>query len=335
MKLIRYLLLPVVPLYYLVTALRNTLYNVGIFKSRSYDFPILCVGNLSVGGTGKTPMVEYLLNLLMQSQNVATLSRGYKRETAGFVLADASATAASIGDEPFQFYSKFKDEIHVAVDTNRQRGITLLKKHANPDVIILDDAFQHRSVRAGLTILLTVYDDLYTDDWLLPTGNLRESVSGAKRADIIVVTKCPEELSNEEKNAIQLKLKIASHQHLFFSTIYYSDKAIGSTKTLELASLREKEFTLITGIANPKPLVSFLEKKQLNFKHIAFPDHHTFTADEVEQLQLKGFLLTTEKDYMRLQQYEVLSEKLFYLPIRFRVFDEALFNRQITAFVST
>ena len=174
MKILRYILFPVVPIYYVVTWLRDKLYDLGIKSSKSYDFPVICVGNLSVGGTGKTPMIEYLIRLLHNDYKIATLSRGYKRNTRGFVVADATSDASSIGDEPFQFYKKFNDII-VSVDADRQNGIARLRDlQPQPNVILLDDAFQHRKVKAGFNILLTSYGNLFTDDWLLPTGNLRE-----------------------------------------------------------------------------------------------------------------------------------------------------------------
>ena len=189
MKLFRKILLPLVPIYYFVTWLRNKLYDLGIKKSISYNFPLICVGNLSVGGTGKTPMIEYLINLLKDDYKLATLSRGYKRKTKGFQLANEDSNAGSIGDEPFQFYSKFKNSIAIAVDSNRQNGIENLQ-NSDPDVILLDDAFQHRKVQAGFNILLTTYAKPYYKDMVLPTGDLREPKNGSARAHFIVVTKC-------------------------------------------------------------------------------------------------------------------------------------------------
>ncbi|NOY46666.1 MAG: tetraacyldisaccharide 4'-kinase, partial [Chlorobi bacterium] len=202
MNLIRKILFPIVPIYQSVTWLRNWCFDKHIFKSKVYNFPIICVGNLSVGGTGKTPMIEYLLRLLKENYNVATLSRGYKRNTKGFQIANENSSALTIGDEPYQFHQKFTD-IVVSVDSDRQNGIAELQKmEQSPDIILLDDAFQHRKVKAGFNILLTTYDNLYINDFSLPTGNLREPKSGAKRADVIVVTKCPNTISNDDKNRI-------------------------------------------------------------------------------------------------------------------------------------
>jgi len=205
MKIIRALLFPIMPIYYLVTWLRNVLYDKGIKSSKSYDLPIICIGNLSTGGTGKTPMVEYLIGLLKDEKNVATLSRGYGRKTTGFLLADEEATVESIGDEPYQFYYKFNKSIQVAVDENRQNGIeTLTHIKLKPEVIILDDAFQHRKVKAGLNILLTTYNKPFYNAVVLPTGDLREPRTGAKRAQIIVVTKCPKLSSKAEEAMLML-----------------------------------------------------------------------------------------------------------------------------------
>lgn len=312
MSAARKLLYPFSLLYGGVTLLRNKLYDEGIFKSYSYDIPVIAVGNLSVGGTGKSPMVEYLISLLKTDHKVATLSRGYKRSTSGFHLLTGNETAVEVGDEPLQFKNKYPG-ITVAVDENRSHGIELLLKTSSPDVIILDDAFQHRKVSAGLYILLTPYGNLYTKDLILPAGNLREPISGAKRADIVVVTKCPEDIGKEEQAAIAKELGLDSDQELFFSSIAYSETVIGET-SFPLEDLKKRPFTLVTGIANPRPLVQFLKGKGLEFEHRAFPDHHNFSASEIKELQSKEFMLTTEKDYMRLKN-EMASTKLSYLPI--------------------
>jgi len=206
MNLIRYFIFPVAPIYHFVTWVRNKLYDLGLKKSTSYNFPVICVGNLSVGGTGKSPMIEYLIHLLKDEYKIATLSRGYKRKTTGFLIADQYADADTVGDEPFQFYSKFKNKITVAVDEDRNHGIQELRSSDDsPEVILLDDAFQHRKVKAGLNILLTTYKQPYFKDFALPTGNLREPRTGAHRADIIVITKCPNILTKDEKNHFLIK----------------------------------------------------------------------------------------------------------------------------------
>lgn len=333
MKIVRYLLFPVVPIYYIVTWLRNRCYDLGIKKSVSYDFPVICVGNLSVGGTGKSPMIEYLIRLLSPDYQVATLSRGYKRESEGFIVADKNATAREIGDEPFQFFQKYKN-ILVSVDTDRVHGISQLMTLANPpEVILLDDAFQHRKVRAGFQILLTAYDDLYVDDILLPTGNLREPISGAHRADIIVVTKCPQDLSEDMKTKICRKINPLQHQDVFFAHITYAEFVKNKDRSLALRTLRDQEFTLVTGIANPKPLVDYLIGLGLQFEHMKFKDHHDFTQNEIQHLKKKSLVLTTEKDMVRLQPYFKKEDGIYYLPIEIKIDRQSVFDDLISKFV--
>lgn len=329
MKLIRKLLLPIVPVYYAVTWLRNKLYDSGIKKSISYDVPLICVGNLSVGGTGKSPMIEYLIRLLRNDFKIATLSRGYKRSTDDFIIADNEATASTIGDEPFQFYQKFKD-ITVSVDANRRNGIQqLLKLNPKPELILLDDAFQHRKVKAGFNILLTAFDNLYTDDLLLPTGNLRESKKGAKRANCIVITKCPESISIVEKSKTVKKIQPLAHQNVFFSTIVYSNKINNGFEDFDLDILKEIKFTLVTGIANANPLVRYLTSENLEFDHLNFNDHYEFSKSDIEELKLKSAILTTEKDFVRLQPHFKEADNLYYLPIKIKVDDASDFEKLI------
>lgn len=333
MNLIRNIVFPFVPVYYAVTSLRNTMYDLGIKKSTSYDFPVICVGNLSVGGTGKTPMIEYLIKLLKDDNKVATLSRGYKRKTKGFQLADEFSSAESLGDEPFQFYNKFKKKVLVAVDANRTNGIKQLKQLKNsPDVILLDDAFQHRKVKAGFNILLTTYNNPYFSDFVLPTGNLREPRSGAKRANIIVVTKCPETISVIEKQSFLEKISPETNQHVFFSSISYSEDVISDENKIDINALTN--FTLVTGIANANPLVNFLKQKKLQFEHLNFKDHHEFAEHDISVLETKKLIVTTEKDFMRLKQYDTLKAKLFYLPITVTLDDNLGFDRLIKDFVT-
>ena len=332
MNLLRNIAFPFVPVYYMVTATRNKLYDWGIKKSVSYDFPVICVGNLSVGGTGKTPMVEYLITLFKDNHKIATLSRGYKRKTKGFLLADNTATAETLGDEPFQFYEKFKNDILVAVDAERNHGIGKLRSLKNrPDIILLDDAFQHRNVKAGFNILLTTYGNPYFNDIVLPTGNLREPKSGAKRADVIVVTKCPENISESEKKVFIEKLKLEKHQHVFFSTIKYADEVVSLNSKLKIRTL--PDFNLVTGVANPHPLVGFLKENGLSFNHLSFNDHHHFSDDDIRLLETKELIVTTEKDFVRLKQYRSLQDKLFYLPINVDLDGHEIFNALIKDFV--
>ncbi|WP_053990178.1 tetraacyldisaccharide 4'-kinase [Mangrovimonas sp. TPBH4] len=334
MHLLRKLLLPFVPVYYVVTWLRNKLYDVGVFESTEYNFPVIAVGNLSVGGTGKTPMIEYLVRLLGKEKSLATLSRGYRRQTKGFLLANDDTKVEDIGDEPFQFHSKFEDLL-VCVDEDRRHGIAKLRQLKNaPEVILLDDAFQHRKVKAGFYVLLTSYSKLYANDILLPTGDLREPRSGAKRADVIVVTKCPKNLDEVEKATIIKQLKPNEGQEVFFSSIDYAKELKGKKEEMSLDLLTGKTFSLVTGIANPKPLLEYLESFQLEFKHLNFKDHHDFSDSEIDMLKNEGLIITTEKDYMRLSPHFKNQDNLFYLPIEVQLDKPELFNSKVNTFVS-
>ena len=305
----RFLLLPFAILYGLGVRLRHFLYDRGWLSSKRYPFPILCVGNLAVGGTGKTPMVEYLVRLLGQEQ-VAILSRGYRRKTRRFILADDSATAMTLGDEPYQYHRKFP-RATVTVCESRQEGIERLLENPHFKYIILDDASQHRKVQAGTNLLLTSYDKLYTQDFLLPVGSLRDIRSRARKAQIIIVTKCPELTQAEQEKIIQ-QLKPLPSQKVYFTSIAYSDRVYSHEDSQALKDFIATPFTLVTGIANPTPLVDFLEKQGASFEHLAYSDHHHFSNRELELLRQKGRILTTEKDYVRL---EGALSTLYYLPI--------------------
>lgn len=312
--------------------IRNLLYDLRILKSESYNFPIICVGNLSVGGTGKTPMIEYLLALLMPKYQVAALSRGYGRKTQGYRIVTKEETAAKVGDEPLQFKNKYNNAI-IAVDENRRRGIEILKDDYNPDLILLDDAFQHRKVKAGLNILLTRYNDLYEDDFMLPTGNLREPVVGAGRAKIIVVTKCPTQLSVAATERIRTKLNPRNYQQLFFSYISYNENVFNGEKQIPLQELVHRQITLVTGIAHPNALCEYLEAFGISFQHLNFPDHHNFSSEEIKKIAQSEFIITTEKDFMRLKN-DISLEKLYYLPIAMQFLkDKDKFEKEILDFV--
>lgn len=312
MNFLRKLLFPFSLLYGGITALRNLLYNKGFLKSSTYDFPVICVGNLSTGGTGKSPMIELLVSFLKDNHKIAVLSRGYKRKTSGYREVSTTNAVEEVGDEPLQFKKKFP-EIAVAVCEDRRTGIEKLQNKA--DVILLDDAFQHRKVKASLNILLTSFDELYADDCMLPTGNLREPKFGAKRADVIVVTKCPENISDITIEAIKRKLNPKPQQEIYFSKIGYASEIKNAKDEKPLLSLKDKEFLLVTGIANPKPLIDFLQKERLNFKEKSFTDHHNFNSSEIEELKKHPLILTTEKDFMRLGMLSNTTE-IYYLPIK-------------------
>jgi tetraacyldisaccharide 4'-kinase len=316
MNLLRKLLFPFAILYGVITSIRNFLFDKGILKSYSFDLPIIAVGNLSVGGTGKTPQIEYLIRLLSDKYKIATLSRGYKRQSQGFILAEASSNAAILGDEPFQFFQKFKN-IQVAVDANRQNGIEqLLSLPEKPEVILLDDAFQHRKVKAGFYILLTSFGDLYLDDFMLPTGNLRESRSGANRANVIIVTKCPFNLSLDKQNEIRNSLKVSADQELYFTFIAYDNFIYGENRKVNINEIQSASKLLVAGIAKPEPFFTYLQ--DASDVCLSFPDHHNFTDKdilEIKNLAQNNIIITTEKDYVRLKG-SLPSEQLFYLPIQ-------------------
>ncbi len=329
---LRKILFPISLVYKLVTNIRNYLYDVGVFSSQSFSIPIIAVGNLSVGGTGKTPQIEYLARLLQDKYRIAILSRGYKRTTKGFFKADATVTAQKVGDEPFQYYQKF-EKVSVYVDADRVNGVQqILKEKVTPEVILLDDAFQHRRIKAGKYILLTPYNALYCNDSLLPTGNLRESKKGAKRADVIVVTKCPKSLSINEQQNIKKQLQPLPNQKVFFSYIEYNSNLRGEQKCT-ISDLKTTPFTLVTGIANPKPLVTHLKEKGLSFEHLNFPDHHHFSEKDIEKIEKQGKItLTTEKDYTRLKGRVT---NLYYIEIKVEfIADEAVFDQFVVDYVN-
>lgn len=311
LKVLRIIAFPFSLVYALVVYVRNFLFDVGVFSSRSYVTPTICVGNLSVGGTGKTPMTEYLIRLL-DGRKTAVLSRGYKRRSNGFYLADAETTVLELGDEPFQIHQKFP-EVTVAVDADRRNGIEKLESMVEPEIIVLDDAFQHRKVKPTFSILLTTYQNLYVNDWYLPTGSLRDAKKEAKRADLIIVTKCPDELQMDKKALIITKLQPRKHQKVLFASLKYRDFVTdGGEKQLPLTQLRHKNVALVTGIASPKPLLRFLKSQDIQFKHFEFGDHHHFSDDEIGQFKDYELILTTEKDFVRL---ECRVEHLYYLQV--------------------
>ena len=330
MKMLRKILIPFVPVYYFVTWLRNIFYDYGILKSKTYNIPIICVGNLSVGGTGKTPMIEYLIRLLQTDFKVAILSRGYKRKTKGFVLASNTTIVDDIGDEPYQFFTKFKN-VSIAVDANRQNGIENLIEIVNPDVILLDDAYQHRKVNAGLNILLSTYSNLFIDDMLLPTGNLREPKKGVNRADTIIITKCPTGILETDKRAIIKRLQPKAHQVVLFSNIEYSNNLKSDKKDISINDLKKSTFTLVTGIANADLLVNYLKLNELDFDHLNFKDHHDFTQKETDNINSKSLIVTTEKDFMRLKGK--ISIPIYYLPIEIKLDNKELLISQLNSFL--
>jgi tetraacyldisaccharide 4'-kinase len=343
----RFLLIPFALVYGAVVWVRGKLFDRNIIRGTSFNLPIICIGNLSVGGTGKSPMAEYLLRLLKDRYKVATLSRGYKRKTKGYILAGGDTTALEIGDEPMLFHLKFPDAA-VAVGEERLVAIPqLLQDRPETQVVLMDDAYQHRYIRAGLNILLTDYNNLFTRDFYLPTGDLRDTKSAYKRAQIIVVTKCPPGLDAAERQQITSEINPIEGQLIFFASLEYGTPyhIIHNTPR---ALDRETDVLLVCGIANPQPLKAYLETETAYYENISYNDHHIFSIDDLktmrrrfDQFSASGtsgkILLTTEKDGVRLLKFrQELGELPFYvLPVRHRIlFGEAeAFNSAILTFI--
>ncbi len=321
LRILRMLLFPFSLVYLSIVWCRNRLYDKKIISSARFNMPLICVGNLSVGGTGKSPMVEYLMRLLHREFPVATLSRGYKRKTKGYALAGQNTSVLDIGDEPMLFHIKFPD---VAVTVGEERLVAipqLLHDRPGTRVIIMDDAYQHRAVRAGLNILLTDCKNLFTRDWYLPTGNLRDEKRSYKRADIIVVTKCNADMTPEQREEYITEIRPLAHQHLFFSAIRYG-KPYHITHHTNYLIGQTVEVLLITGIANPKPLHEYLQHHAGSYYQLSFSDHQIFTIDDLKDM-IKKFeaipsplkiMLTTEKDAVRLAKFDSIIKDLpFYV----------------------
>ncbi len=341
-------LTPLAGIYGGVVALRNRLFDWGILPSEHFPLPVICIGNLAVGGTGKTPHVEYLVRLLSGRYRVAVLSRGYKRRTKGFRLADRTDSSETIGDEPFQLKTKFP-QLMVAVAEDRRAGIRRLwelPEEQRPQLLLLDDAFQHRYVKPSFTILLTDCHRIYTRDALLPVGRLRESSQGANRADVVVVTKCESLPTERDRAVIREELALREGQTLCFSEIRYGDLSPlfpEEAQPRTLASLAAEEILLCTGIAHPEPLERWLRQHTKRLTSIAFPDHHAFTEADMRRIdavyqQLPSsakLMVVTEKDAARLRTCSLLPStwrtSLYYLPITvgFSAADERLFNQLI------
>lgn len=344
-------LIPLSWLYGIGVGFRNQLFNIGLLKQHDYDIPIISVGNITVGGAGKTPHVEYLIRLLKDKVKVAVLSRGYKRKTHGYVLANDSSTVTDIGDEPYQMKQKYQD-VHIAVDKKRVDGIAHITGDAetnDTDVILLDDAFQHRYVKPGINILLVDYHRLIIYDKLLPAGRLREPQSGKNRADIVIITKCPKDLKPMEFRVLTKAMNLYPYQSLYFTTIEYESLSPLFAKeksAIKKEALEDKHVMLITGIASPKQIIIDLKPHVKEMTTLAFSDHHQFKSKDIMKINetfnaIKGekIIVTTEKDATRLEQLEGLSEEvkqnLYVLPIKvkFMINQEEEFNDKIIDYV--
>ena len=320
----RLFLFPLAIVYGGILSCRNWLYHKKIIGAVNFNLPIICVGNLSVGGTGKSPMVDFLVGFLKNEYPLATLSRGYKRRTSGYVLANEQTTAIEIGDEPMQFHLSHPD-IAVSVCEKRIEAIPqLLYDRPETKLVILDDAFQHREIVAGFNIILTDYANLYTRDFYLPTGDLRDQKVSASRADVIVVTKCPSSLSQQERYEIMQELNPLSDQHVFFTTIQYETPFHIITKEEQSLS-RKNEVLLVCGIANPLPLTDYIHESTKTYDALFYGDHHIYTVENLNEIeeryrQIKDdhkMIITTEKDAVRLIKFKdrIAHLPLYVLPI--------------------
>jgi len=344
-------------MYGAIIFIRNKLFDWHVFRSVAYQFPVISIGNITVGGTGKTPHVEYLVQLLSEHFHVATLSRGYKRKTKGWRLAEVDSSADEVGDEPLQIKRKYPQAI-VAVDANRQRGISHLRElQPSPEVIILDDAFQHRKVSPSLSLLLVDYQRPIDTDHMLPWGQLREQAYEKRRAGVIIVTKCPKKLEPIEQRIFIKELNPYPYQKVFFTTYSYADlvpvcprvkKSLPRKYIKNLAREKSVGIVLVTGIANPQPMVEFIDNKMGGkITHLAFPDHHHFSKRDFLRIRKSydtldteaKFVITTEKDAMRLYKFcniaGSFSEAMYYLPIRVKFLDKSdeKFNKQLIDYV--
>ena len=312
-----FLLYPLSLIYNLYTSFRNFLFDLEIIDSIEYKIPTIGIGNLSTGGTGKSIVVDYIIGKFKNKNKITTLSRGYNRNTKGFIQASNMSTAYEIGDEPFQFYSKHP-EINVVVCEDRRKGMNIILKNLpDTDLCIWDDIFQHRFVKPGLMILTTTFQYPFYKDEILPVGNLRENISSAKRADLIVVTKCPDNLSQKDKISFLESLNPNDNQKVFFSSLTYMQKIKSDSEEVDIDVLEDVDFILVTGIADSSYLVNFLKNKALKFKHLKYSDHYNFnksSIDKITGLSLNKIILTTEKDFGRLRP-KINNRDIYYIEV--------------------
>jgi tetraacyldisaccharide 4'-kinase len=347
MKFLKIFLAPFALIYKIIVQCRNFFFNIGIIKQHIFDIPIISVGNLAVGGTGKTPHVEHLVKILKDNYKIAVLSRGYKRKTKGFLVVNNQHLSKDVGDEPMQYKQKFGDDVVIAVAERRVKGIRKIKKsYPTIDVIILDDAFQHRHVKPGLSVMLSDYHHPFYSDHIMPLGKLREPRKNYKRADIIIMSKTPFVFSPIIIKKIQRKISLFPHQKLFFSSVDHLEPKAIFPSHIKLNSFDEASVCfLLTGIANPYPLKECLYRKFTELNAYAFPDHHEFTVKDIQGVK-KDFnkhfsknkiIVTTEKDMMRLTSREIKKEivdlPIFYIPIKTKINEEEKYKKIITDYV--
>ena len=356
LSFLKFLLFPFTLIYASILSIRNLMFDWGLLKSTSFDLPIISVGNISVGGTGKTPHTEYLINLLQAKYKLASLSRGYKRKSEGFLLADENSNSLDLGDEPMQMNRKFPD-LSVAVDADRVNGVQQLlanEKGLNLDCILLDDAYQHRYIKPGLSILLIDYNRPISHDFVMPMGRLRETTAGKKRADIIIMSKCPTDLSQFEAEKLKKSINPLAHQELYFTTLDYAPIEhvfISSDDFIDLNDSNSESLgiLLVTGIANPKPLREYLNTFCSELNELQFPDHYTFKDKDIKQIE-KAFnalkfdnklIITTEKDAIRFLDMniksEIIKKNMAYIPLQIKFLHKTKnqFDKQIHNFVES
>ena len=320
MSVIRFFVFPLSIIFKFITDLRNKLYDCNFLKSEKINVPVISVGNLSTGGTGKTPMVDFIINNLKKDYNISVLSRGYYRKSKGFIEIKNSDNPSQVGDEPFLLKSNHL-EVPVFACEDRVEGAKKIISENNTNLILLDDAFQHRKISRNLDIVLTDYNNLFYKDYLLPYGNLRESRKNINRADIIVVTKCPLDLNKADVDKIKNQINPKKTQSLFFSQIEYSDILFG-LKEVFFKSIINSKLTLVTGIANSQPLKEYLKKNNVIFNHFEYPDHYDYSRKDVNKILVKSknnIILTTKKDYFKLNQFKI--NNLFYIDIEVKFFE--------------
>lgn len=325
--LIRWVLVPISGIYATVVWLRNRLYDLNLFKSKSFDFPVIVIGNLAVGGTGKSPMVEHILRIVNPLCRITVLSRGYGRSTKGFRYVQTNDSARTVGDEPLQIKRKFQQNT-VVVCEDRVSAIENIK--ADTDAVLLDDAFQHRKLKPSFSILLFEYSSLLKPILPLPTGHFRDRLSESKRAHIIVVTKCPKEIDGTVKRKIITRLKAYSSAPVFFSRIAYQSLVNPLGEKINISSFSSKNIVLLSGIANPTPLYDYLSDKVKSIVPVKFPDHHEFSTKDLahvettfKSMEADKAIITTEKDFQRLPDYFIENLPIYYIPIK----QDILFNQ--------
>ena len=338
MKNLKFLLYPLSVLYSIYTSFRNLLFDFGLIDSIEYKIPTIGIGNLSTGGTGKSIIVDYLIERFKKNKKITTLSRGFNRKTRGFVQASESSDAYEIGDEPFQFFSKHP-EINVVVCEDRRKGMNIILKNlSDTELCIWDDVFQHRFVKPGLMILSTTFQYPFYKDEILPIGNLRENKDSSKRADIIIVTKCPIDMQINDKEPLIKSLNPLPNQKVFFSTLTYKQKIKSDIDQINIDALSESDFILVTGIADSSYLVEFLKSKAFNFKHLKYSDHYNFnklSIDKIRNISSGKRILTTEKDFGRLKP-KISDRDIYYIEVSMQFnseLNELNFDKTISEYI--